>query len=78
MAVTEQFSKDPTKIIQWTAFLRKQQLEQYAPATLEETVAGIAGFLCPVLVQLSEGLSFSGKWPVAGPWHQVGKPGRAL
>jgi hypothetical protein len=68
VALTEQFSKDSAKAVQWSAFLKKQQLSQYAPTALEETVSGIAGFLCPLLDQLSEGVSFTGNWPVAGPW----------
>jgi hypothetical protein len=68
LALTEQFSKDSSKVTQWAAFLKKQQLGEFAPAKLDETISGIADFLCPVLKELSEDSSFIGKWSVGGPW----------
>jgi hypothetical protein len=69
MALTDAFAENPMKITQWRAFLRKQQLGQYAPESLKEVIAGIASFLGPIAVALAGGKPFKMKWPAGGPWN---------
>lgn len=66
-AFSQAFAKDSEKQVQWMAFIRRHRLEN-APATLEEAVQGIAAFLQPVILALTEGQSRYQRWSPGGPW----------
>ncbi len=69
LALTLAFADDESKIVQWRAFLRKQQLGSFAPESLREVIAGIALFLGPIAKTLASSGSFRGEWPPGGPWR---------
>lgn len=50
MALTEEFSKDLRKVIQWKAFLRKSKLADPTKFSLEYVVETIAKLIVPVLL----------------------------
>ena len=52
---------------QWSAFLRKSQLE--APGSFAETLAQIGGFLTPILFALKHGNHIDLRWAQSGPWR---------
>lgn len=58
LALTSEFGKDSTKVIQWNAFLRKRQLQ--APE-FPELIARVSDFLLP-LIQTTQK-------PVGSHWH---------
>ena len=69
VAFTPGFAEDPNKIVQWRAFLRRNQLTE-TPAELPELVAGIATFLAPITKALAAGESFQWVWRAPGPWNE--------
>ena len=62
VALTEEFATDPTKVTQWGAFLRKNQLDA---DPLNEVVTRLHGFLTPVLTDAHDP---SAKWNPATGW----------
>jgi Nucleotidyl transferase AbiEii toxin, Type IV TA system len=68
VALTENFSADPVKQAQWSAFLRKGRLEAEA-GTLKEIVREIADFLLPPACESANGAPFGKNWPPGGPWQ---------
>lgn len=64
--LTDAFSKDSQKQIQWQAFLRKNKLNAL---TLNETVSALANFLAPVIEVASENKEFLFQWKSGGPWQ---------
>jgi hypothetical protein len=70
VALTRAFGSDPTKKKQWSAYLRKQRLNDRAPASLEELIHDLHQFLHPVLAALETGQPFHGGWPPKGPWTE--------
>ncbi len=67
VALTEAFSMDSSKQIQWRAFIRKGRFEN-VPHELGEVVSQIASFLAPVSRALLTGGAFDKKWKAPGPW----------
>lgn len=61
------FATDPTKTVQWQAFVRKSRLND-APAELAVAVDAVALFLAPPATAVSDGQSFEQLWPAPGPW----------
>lgn len=70
VALSEAFSCDSDRQVQWEAFLRRYRLSEVAetPTTLREAVRLIGEFLGPVLEAVSEGRRFDERWPPGGPW----------
>jgi hypothetical protein len=66
IALTSAFAGLPEKKTQWTAFVKKNNLETHDE--LHGIVEAIAAFIEPVLTALASGSSFEGKWPAGGPW----------
>jgi len=63
------FGKDPQKNVQWRAFIRKSKIDT-APEEFSSTINAIGQFLGPLADVLSQkGCTFSGTWPVGGPWN---------
>ncbi len=67
VALTGEFADDPTKKVQWRAFLRRNRLKD-VPETLSDVVGFVAGFLLPIALALTEGPEFSAEWCAPGPW----------
>jgi len=69
VAFSEGFARDPEKVAQWTAFIQRHRLaEREAPATLQDAIRIVAGFLQPVLQALAAEQTFDRQWPAGGPW----------
>jgi hypothetical protein len=66
VALEGQFA-NATHEAQWRAFLRRQRLA--APATLQETIGVLAGFLNPLLQALAEDHDYTMHWAPGGPWQ---------
>lgn len=66
--LTDAFSKDSQKQIQWQAFLRKNKLNAL---TLDETVSALANFLVPVIEAASGNKAYLFQWKSGGPWQQA-------
>jgi hypothetical protein len=64
---TDEFARDSTKAVQWTAFIRNGKLID-APTTFEEAVVLIRIFLLPVLEAINEKRDFLPSWRAQGPW----------
>lgn len=71
-ALSTAFSTDPTKAVQWEAFLRKSRLSN-APADLASVVDAVATFLASPAVAASGGQSFGRIWRAPGPWTATEK-----
>ncbi len=69
VALSPKFAEDASKIDQWQAFIRRQQLGRFAPQSLREVIDGVAAFLGPVTKSLASGGRFKGAWPPGGPWR---------
>lgn len=70
-ALTPAFANDPSKVLQWRAFLRKGQLDN-VPDALSEVVAAITEFLEPVAAAQAEARPFLSHWTPARGWHPEG------
>lgn len=66
-AFSPAFATDPTKALQWQAFVRKSRLSD-APAALAAVVDAVATFLAPPAEAVSGGHSFEQIWRAPGPW----------
>jgi predicted nucleotidyltransferase component of viral defense system len=67
VALTPQFAQEPSKITQWKAFLRRNQLD-VGGADLAQIVDLLGHFLLPPLAAIADGRGFAGRWPPGGPW----------
>lgn len=67
VALTAEFAGEPSKIRQWTGFLKKSRID-FAPVTLQEVVDEIAGFIRPVARAISSEEPFTSRWTAPGPW----------
>ena len=67
-ALTPAFATDPSKVLQWRAFLRKGQLDN-VPDALSEVVAAITEFLEPVAAAQAEARPFQSHWTPARGWY---------
>jgi len=67
LALTDAFSSDATKVMQWQGFIRKSRLTDVSE-DLKKTIKEIALFLRPIVKSLSAGRGFSGFWKAPGPW----------
>ncbi|MBP7382406.1 nucleotidyl transferase AbiEii/AbiGii toxin family protein [Myxococcota bacterium] len=66
VGLTPAFADDPTKIRQWSAFLRKTGISTAGP--LVETVTAVAAFVETPLIAAANGLAFNATWHAPGPW----------
>jgi len=67
VSLTEEFSRDKLKIIQWNAFVRKSGIEQDVPE-LPEIISDLCTFLLPPLNASFGQDSVPVKWNAGGPW----------
>ena len=66
-ALSDEFASDPGKITQWTAFLRRTDLEDSA-ADLDHVIDELRTFLMPPVVAAARGEVFDLSWTDGGPW----------
>lgn len=69
VALTADFTGQPSKRTQWQGFLRRNRLVD-VPDSFSEVVAAIALFLGPVAKALAVGERFDGAWTAPGPWRR--------
>jgi len=70
LALTAEFSEDPSKQTQWRAFIKRNQL---APAdlSLPAVIAEIREFLQPPMNAAARGEAFAFSWPPGGSWRRI-------
>ncbi|MDF1514116.1 MAG: nucleotidyl transferase AbiEii/AbiGii toxin family protein [Anaerolineae bacterium] len=70
IAFTRAYTGNPDKLVQWTAFLRRNNMggDSDIPSTLSVVVDSIAAFLQPVLTAVVQGEDFHHYWHPGGPW----------
>lgn len=65
LGLTEEFASDTQKQTQWTAFLRRNDLDE---VDLAEVVANLAAFLMAVAEAADSDTPFPHDWHTGGPW----------
>lgn len=70
-ALTEGFSADKQKRLQWKAFLERSGVAPVAPG-LDEVIQAIVPFVLPPLDAVKAGQPFVRSWPPSGPWGEPG------
>jgi len=65
-ALTDKFTFDATKQMQWQAFLRKNRLD--TTTDLAAIAQQIENFLMPVVLTISEGKQFTKTWTAGAGW----------
>ena len=69
VALTQAFAADPTKNVQWTAFVRKSGAASDV-ADLPSAVAEISKFATkPIVVAMTDS-PWGARWPARGPWSR--------
>jgi len=73
LSLTDSFSEDRLKRIQWRAFIRKNRIDN-APEDLRDVIGVIANFLGPIVDDIVKGRSFNRIWRAPGHWvvHSAG------
>ena len=66
LALTEEFAGDPTKVVQWKAFVKR--IDQ-APMELSQVISQLNLFLAPPLLAVARRASFHQHWTGGGPWQ---------
>ena len=66
-AFSDSFTNDREKQAQWTAFIRRIQIEN-VPVSFSDAVQEIKAFLQPVIQALIDEQPFSKHWSPGGPW----------
>lgn len=72
VGLSDSFARNPSKAVQWTAFVQRSLLENI-PKDLSEIAASIRVFLCPVTQAVHDGGRFEGHWLPGGPWQRVAR-----
>lgn len=68
LALTEEFSSDPQKVRQWSAFLGRSGL--HVDAALADVTGFIAGFVMPPVQAHGRGERFRKVWTAGGQWQE--------
>lgn len=68
IALTPDFTAADGTQKQWTAFLKRSQLDN-APKALDDARERLRSFLLPPTTALLAAQDFSASWSVPGPWH---------
>ncbi len=68
LALTDEFSKDQVKQIQWQAFMRKNGISEVSE-NLEDVVIEMRKFLIPPLEAAVKDKKFALSWISGGPWR---------
>ncbi|MFH2202167.1 MAG: nucleotidyl transferase AbiEii/AbiGii toxin family protein [Elusimicrobiota bacterium] len=67
VALTDEFTSDAGKIVQWRAFIRRTKIDT-APKELKEVVGALRRFLPPIATAVLKGKVDGMKWNAPGPW----------
>ncbi len=67
IGLTQAFSDDPARTVQWRAFVRRSRFDEEA-GDLAGLVAEIRVFALPVLAAAAAGGPFGRRWKPGGPW----------
>jgi len=67
VGLTDAFSTDPARSVQWRAFVRRSRFE--SESGLDEIVAQVRRFASAPLTATAGGDSFDLKWRPGGPWE---------
>lgn len=67
LALTEEFSGDSQKRIQWNAFIKKSKLD-FAQQTFAEVIVDLSNFLMPPAIATHQKAVFTHQWSPGGPW----------
>jgi len=67
---TETFATDPSKVVQWKAFIRRSRLSD-VPEEFPGIIENVRSFLRPVVSALAAGREFDLRWSPGGPWGSV-------
>jgi predicted nucleotidyltransferase component of viral defense system len=67
LALTQEFSADKSKRIQWTAFVKRGRLMREAPP-FDKVVDALTRFLWPITEAVARGDKFDTRWVAGGPW----------
>jgi predicted nucleotidyltransferase component of viral defense system len=67
VGLTEAFSADPARAVQWRAFVRRSRFE--SESGFEEIVAQVRRFVSAPLKAIAREDSFHLKWSPGGPWE---------
>lgn len=70
LALTQEFTNDPDKQKQWSAFLKKSNIGE-PQLTLDDVVIVIKNFLMPPCIASAKNESFGKAWNVAGYWQDI-------
>lgn len=70
IGLTEAFSNDKQKQMQWKAFLKQSVGAENQGLSLTEVVLFLAEFLLPILRVLATETAFGGVWQPGGPWQR--------
>ncbi len=65
--MTEEFTSDRFKRLQWQAFIRKMNVPE-VPANLDTVIFDLKNFLLPPLKEAAINGTFRFHWPPGGPW----------
>ncbi len=68
--LTQNFARDPAKIVQWKAFLSENVTPPRNALILAEVVAALAKFLLPLLAEADDASADGTKWQQGGPWKR--------
>src|SRR5271166_3840145 len=67
VGLTEAYSADPARVVQWRAFVRRSRFE--SESGLEEIVAQVRRFASEPLTATAREDPFDLKWRPGGPWE---------
>jgi len=70
LAFTQEFTNDPDKQKQWTAFLKKSNIGE-PQLKLDDVVAVIKNFIMPLCIASTKNESFNKVWNVEGYWKDI-------
>lgn len=66
--LTEEFTKDTQKQIQWSAFIKKNNI---IAGALHDTAQTLSTFLMPATICAFKQIEFGSHWSVGGPWEKA-------
>lgn len=67
VALTEEFSSNPDKKIQWKAFLKTSKLDDIK-MEISQIIDDIHAFIMPLVIAAANNRPFTKSWPAGGPW----------
>ena len=68
VALTEAFAREPTKIQQWQAFVKRWRFKLLAPEWAV-VIPAVRNFLVPLIEAAPVGQKMPDHWPKGGPWR---------